>query len=88
MASFLSCLCRGSRLLIQVTGEALWIWEMSFEKTGIRAARVAQRFSTAFSPGPDPGDQDRVPHWAPCMEPASFLPLPGSLPLSVFLMNT
>ena len=24
---------------------------------------------------------DRVPHWAPCMEPAS-LPLPVSLPLS------
>ena len=29
----------------------------------------------------DPGDQNRVPRQAPCMEPAS--PLPVSLPLSV-----
>ena len=36
-----------------------------------RAARVAQWFSAAFSPGPDLGDPDRVPRWAPCMEPAS-----------------
>ena len=35
------------------------------------AARVAQRFSTSFSPGPDPGGPDWVLHWAPCMEPAS-----------------
>ena len=34
------------------------------------AARVAQRFGAAFSPGRDPGDLDRVPHQAPCMGPA------------------
>ena len=31
----------------------------------------AQRFSAAFSLGCDPGTQDRVPHRAPCAEPAS-----------------
>ena len=36
------------------------------------AARAVQWFSAAFSPGCDPGDQDRVPHRAPCMEPASL----------------
>ena len=36
-----------------------------------RAAWVAQRFSAALGPGPDPGAWDRVPRQAPCTEPAS-----------------
>ena len=36
------------------------------------AAWVAQWFSTAFGPGRVILEtQDRVPHWAPCTEPAS-----------------
>ena len=31
------------------------------KKRGLGAARVAQRFSTAFSPGPDPGDPGSSP---------------------------
>ena len=51
------------------------------------AARVAQRFSIAFSPGPDPGDRIefhiRLPAWS------LLLPLTMSLrlSLSVSLMN-
>ena len=42
-----------------------------------RAARVAQRFSAAFSPGPDPADLGwRPPAWS------LLIPLPVSLPLS------
>ena len=33
-----------------------------------------------------PGSRDRVPHWAPCREPA-LRSLPVSLPLSLSLMN-
>ena len=40
-----------------------------FKEIKARAARGAQRFSPAFSSGPDPGDPDRVPGQAPCMEP-------------------
>ena len=40
-------------------------------KGDFRAARGAQRFSIAFSPGPDPGDPGSSLHRAPCMEPAS-----------------
>ena len=36
-----------------------------------RVARVAQQFSAAFSPGPDPGDPGWVPPQAPYVEPAS-----------------
>ena len=36
----------------------------------MRAAQVAQGFSTTFGPGHDPGDPG-VPCWTPCMEPAS-----------------
>ena len=58
-----------------------------------RAAPVVQQFSTACSPGCDPGDRGWSPtHWAPCMEPASpsacasaFLSLP--LPPSLSVMN-
>ena len=35
------------------------------------AAPVVQRFSAACSPGCDLETRDGVPHWAPCMEPAS-----------------
>ena len=42
-----------------------------FKKGRNGAAWVAQWFSAAFSPGPDPGDWDQVPHQAPCMEPVS-----------------
>ena len=44
---------------------------MRYQKSWDWAARVAQQFSATFSPGRDPGDPDRVPRWAPCMEPAS-----------------
>ena len=48
--------------------------------------RVAQQFSTAFSPGPDSGDPGSTSHiglpaWS------LLLPLPVSLTLSVSLMN-
>ena len=42
------------------------------QKPDVGAAWVAQQFSAAFSPGPDPGDLGLSPTWeAPCMEPAS-----------------
>ena len=47
------------------------------------AAWVAQQFSTAFSPGPDPGDPGSSPPRAHCM--GLLLPLPVSLPLSLSL---
>ena len=47
------------------------------------AARMAQWFGAAFSPGPDPGDPG-VPCWAPCMEPA-FPSACVSASLCVFL---
>ena len=50
------------------------------------AARVAQQFSTTFSPGRDPGDSGSNPtSGSRCMEPA--LPLPVSLPLSLSLSD-
>ena len=55
-------------------------------KEFIGADRVAQWFSANFSPGRDPGDPDRVPHGAPCMEPAS-LSTCVSASLSVSIMN-
>ena len=52
-------------------------------KTENRAARVAQQFSATFSPGPDPGpgieSHVRLPVGS------LLLPLPMTLPLSVFL---
>ena len=43
------------------------------------AAQMAQRFSAAFSPGPDPGIEFHIglPAWS------LLFPLPVSLPLSV-----
>ncbi|CAK7309397.1 hypothetical protein VULLAG_LOCUS14661 [Vulpes lagopus] len=54
------------------------------------AARVAQGFSTAFSPGPDPGvpGSSHVPHRAPGMEPVSACVCLPPLSVSVSLMNT
>ena len=62
------------------------ICQISGKKQPYRAAWVAQWFSAAFSPGPDPGDRDGVPRWTPCMEPASpYACVSASLPVS--LMN-
>ena len=55
-------------------------------KQGGGGPRVAQLFSTAFSPGRDPRDPDRVPCWSPCMEPASpSVCVSASLSLSLFI---
>ena len=54
--------------------------------TIIGAARVAQWFSAAFSPGRDPGDPGSSLAWAPCMEPASPSAWVSASP-SVSLMN-
>ena len=41
-----------------------------------------------FGPGCDPGIWDRVPHWAPCREPASPLAcVSASLPLCLSWIN-
>ena len=37
--------------------------------------------------GHDPRFWDRVPHWAPCEEPASPLPVSQPLSLGLSLMN-
>ena len=37
------------------------ITEQLYKKEGLGAARVAQWFSTAFNPGPDPGDLGSSP---------------------------
>ena len=54
---------------------------LSLIKTILWAAPVAQQFSAAFSPGPDPGDliqsHIELPAWS------LLLPLPVSLPLSL-----
>ena len=42
--------------------------------------------ASAFGSGRDPGSRDRVPHRAPCKEPASSS-VSVSASLSVFLMN-
>ena len=49
---------------------------------------MAQRFSAALGPGPDPGAWDRVPRQAPCTEPASpSACVSASLSLSVTIIN-
>ena len=40
-------------------------------KYHLREARVAERFSACLRPGRDLETRDRVPCWAPCMEPAA-----------------
>ena len=50
-----------------------------------RATRVAQRFSTAFSPGHDPGDLGSSPMSGFLHEACFSLPLPVSLPPSLSL---
>ncbi|CAD7691078.1 unnamed protein product [Nyctereutes procyonoides] len=56
-------------------------------KHSLRAGRVAQGFSAAFSSGCDPGDPGSSPRRVPCMEPASPSACcdpgdPGSSPMS------
>ena len=56
-----------------------------FKNKTIGAAWVAQRFSSAFGPGPDPGDSGLSPTSASFMEPASPSALvSASLSLCVF----
>ena len=60
------------------------VWRGSLGGSGVEHLPLAQ--------GVILETQDRVPHWAPCMEPASFsacvsapLPLPPSLSLALSL---
>ena len=52
-----------------------------------RVARVAQQFSTAFSPGPDPGDLGLSPTSGSLVGPASPFALCLCLSLSLFVSH-
>ena len=59
-------------LLVSLYGSFLSLEKfIEFVQIKLWAAQVARQFSTAFSPGRDPGARDRVSRKVPCMEPAS-----------------